>query len=86
MREGRNVKRQKIAEARRNGGATAATSGGDGGVPNPLPAISNILDPYVPSVASAAAVAGAKKGRGRQQIVQTATHGSLPMAALEDAV
>lgn len=86
VREGRNVKRQKIAEGRRNGGATAATSGGDGGVPNPLPAISNILDPYVPSVASAAAVAGAKKGRGRQQIVQTATHGSLPMAALEDAV
>jgi hypothetical protein len=25
-------------------------------------------------------------GRGRKQIVDTATHGTLPMAALEDAV
>jgi hypothetical protein len=27
-----------------------------------------------------------KKTRGRQQLVNTATHGTLPMAALEDAV
>ena len=66
-------------------------------VPNPLPAVSNVLDPYVatttmgvrppPLVAGTAAAAAAKKnGRGRQQIVQTALHGRLPMAALEDAV
>ncbi len=66
-------------------------------IPNPLPSISNILDPYVmaPPVAGAvppvaselgAEKTNATKSRGRQQLVNTATHGTLPMAALEDAV
>ena len=147
VREGRNVKRQKIAESKRNTNkksSTAASSAtGRGGavssntnatpsssvalptikeeeesaalvyqVPNPLPSISSVLDPYVvvsttvnncvgmpppPSAPSVAPVAppvagGAntnnnnKAQRGRQQLVNTATHGTLPMAALEDAV
>lgn len=132
VREGRNVKRQKIAEGKRSTkkASIAASSSGRGGavssnatpssalptikeesalyqVPNPLPAISQVLDPYVvttancvgmpppPSAPSTAPVAppaagGANtnnnKARGRQQLVNTATHGTLPMAALEDAV
>lgn len=138
VREGRNVKRQKIAETKRNRGRRAsiesASSGGTVGtagtspspptvpsavavpsssgnsnvnavigadgkqVPNPLPAVSSVLDPYVtatmgmpPPGANAAGgqvpqAASKARGRGRQQMVHTATHGTLPMAALEDAV
>jgi len=110
VREGRNVKRQKIAEGKRKGvTATAVPSSQPAAVqkaqpsangakeeyqvPNPLPAVSNVLDPYVstatmgrPAPSSAVAAAAKKNGRGRQQIVHTATHGTLPMAALEDAV
>eukprot|EP00579_Thalassiosira_antarctica_P008621 CAMPEP_0201884900 /NCGR_PEP_ID=MMETSP0902-20130614/17612_1 /ASSEMBLY_ACC=CAM_ASM_000551 /TAXON_ID=420261 /ORGANISM="Thalassiosira antarctica, Strain CCMP982" /LENGTH=1000 /DNA_ID=CAMNT_0048413915 /DNA_START=188 /DNA_END=3190 /DNA_ORIENTATION=- len=124
VREGRNVKRQKIAEGKRKvvlpRGVTPAAHAvpsaqafpvqvlsmaqppANGAkeeyqVPNPLPAVSNVLESYVatttmgvrppPLVAGTAAAAAAKKnGRGRQQIVQTALHGRLPMAALEDAV
>mmetsp|Transcript_17565 Transcript_17565/g.30967 ORF Transcript_17565/g.30967 Transcript_17565/m.30967 type:complete len:674 (-) Transcript_17565:400-2421(-) len=124
VREGRNVKRQEIAEGQRkvaSGGIGASMAAAPGAavavpvqalsmaqppangakeeyqVPNPLPAVSNVLESYVatttmgvrppPLVAGTAAAAAAKKnGRGRQQIVQTALHGRLPMAALEDAV
>ena len=112
VREGRNVKRQRIAEGKRKsggrGGASAASAAAhpaDAGVaeapvPNPLPAVSNVLDPYVTatmgamppppappaSAGSNAATAKKTNGRGRQQMVQTSTHGTLPMAALEDAV
>ncbi|KAL7528336.1 hypothetical protein ACHAXR_002390, partial [Thalassiosira sp. AJA248-18] len=143
VREGRNVKRQKVAETKRKGRANSTASAASAGtvasavpaaaaaaaqqapaappqpmttqptivasavssetnpkeeyqVPNPLPAVSNVLDPYVtttmgmpppPAPASnAAAQQAKKKGRGRQQMVHTATHGTLPMAALEDAV
>lgn len=95
-------------------------------VPNPLPAISQVLDPYVSVVASVASSSTTSMGtgmppppstlasapapfgsvtatsttagnsgaaktsavvqRGRQQLVHTAGHGTLPMAALEDAV
>eukprot|EP00804_Cyclotella_cryptica_P001210 CCRYP_012717-RA/>CCRYP_012717-RA protein AED:0.01 eAED:0.01 QI:942/1/1/1/1/1/2/276/600 len=90
VREGRNWKRQKMVEEKLQGNVTD--------IPNPLPSISNILDPYVmpppvpgavPPVVSAEAGAekvNANKSRGRQQLVHTATHGTLPMAALEDAV
>ncbi|KAL7554580.1 hypothetical protein ACHAWF_019042 [Thalassiosira exigua] len=109
VREGRNVKRQKTAEVKRKGRAGSDASAGSVAlVPNPLPAVSAVLDPYVmtaaagvPPPAPAPAPGGTqqpsttiqgqapqakKKGRGRQQLVQTATHGTLPMAALEDAV
>lgn len=81
MREGRNIKRQKMLE-----------EGEKIDVPNPLPAISSILDPYVmappPAIGAQQPLdeVGKKKGRGRQQMVHTASHGTLPMAALEDAV
>lgn len=87
VREGRNWKRQKMVEAKLQGAAT--------GIPNPLPSISNILDPYVmappvpgavPPVASEVDAEKTNKSRGRQQLVNSATHGTLPMAALEDAV
>eukprot|EP00580_Thalassiosira_gravida_P013726 CAMPEP_0201681578 /NCGR_PEP_ID=MMETSP0494-20130426/51184_1 /ASSEMBLY_ACC=CAM_ASM_000839 /TAXON_ID=420259 /ORGANISM="Thalassiosira gravida, Strain GMp14c1" /LENGTH=1079 /DNA_ID=CAMNT_0048165329 /DNA_START=177 /DNA_END=3416 /DNA_ORIENTATION=+ len=89
-------------------------------VPNPLPAVSSVLEPYVSTAAAAlgmrpAPVASApiavpkqqqqqqqqaggqplskntsgnnsQQQRGRQQLVHTSTHGTLPMAALEDAV
>mmetsp|Transcript_23558 Transcript_23558/g.49344 ORF Transcript_23558/g.49344 Transcript_23558/m.49344 type:complete len:1138 (-) Transcript_23558:485-3898(-) len=86
-------------------------------VPNPLPAVSSVLTPYVSTAAAAlgmrpAPVASApmavpkqqqpqaggqppskntggnnpQQQRGRQQLVHTSTHGTLPMAALEDAV
>lgn len=66
-------------------------------MPNPLPSVSNVLDPYVNATMgmppppklqnNAPSQQGAKQnGRGRQQMVHTATHGTLPMAALEDAV
>ncbi len=98
VREGRNVKRQKIAELKRKGDAAAAqlsaaatTSVNDEhqSVPNPLPSISQILDPYMPpNLPGGAPLAapGRVARRGRQQLVHTATHGTLPMAALEDAV
>lgn len=117
VREGRNVKRQKIAELKRRGGnampiptladvapssssAPSLVSGGGGGkedaplVPNPLPSVSQILDPYMPPppppgaplAAPPGRVGGGRRGGGRQQLVHTATHGTLPMAALEDAV
>mmetsp|Transcript_17566 Transcript_17566/g.30973 ORF Transcript_17566/g.30973 Transcript_17566/m.30973 type:complete len:667 (-) Transcript_17566:429-2429(-) len=123
VREGRNVKRQEIAEGQRkvaSGGIGASMAAAPGAavavpvqalsmaqppangakeeyqVPNPLPAVSNVLDPYVatttmgmrpvPAAGTAAAAAAKKNGRGRQQMVHTATHGTLPMAALEDAV
>jgi len=107
VREGRNVKRQKIAEAKRNAKGEAAASApsslpsikedvpGKFDVPNPLPAVSQVLDPYVvttemaPPPANATGAANSTKNpvvRGRQQMVNTATHGTLPMAALEDAV
>lgn len=129
IREGRNVKRQKTAEAKRMCGGTASnqepsppsaaaqlskektssnppTTAIDeyqtavGVVPNPLPSVSQVLDPYVmathplPSlptpVLDRRGIGGGgsviTNGRGRKQIVHTATHGTLPMAALEDAV
>lgn len=119
VREGRNVKRQKIAELKRKGGGvdlpaatpvadahpssssvapssnpTASTAeGGEKGdhelVPNPLPSVSQILDPYMPPPpppGAPLAAPGRVGGPGRQQLVHTATHGTLPMAALEDAV
>ncbi len=107
VREGRNVKRQKIAELKRK----VAGGGGDdtpvldvapssdpasgGGkedhhvVPNPIPSVSKILEPYMPPPPpprAPSAAPGHVCGRGRQQLVHTATHGTLPMAALEDAV
>jgi len=68
-----------------------------GNIVSPRPAVSDVLDPYVatttmgtrppPLIAGTAAAAIDKKnGRGRQQVVQSATHGMFPMAALEDAV
>lgn len=131
VREGRNIKRQKTAEAKRKCGGTAAmpnqepsnppaaaqpstaktpsnppTNGMDeyqaaiGAVPNPLPSVSQVLDPYVmvayplpplpTPVLDPRGIGGGgcvnPNGRGRKQIVDTATHGTLPMAALEDAV
>ncbi|KAL3810461.1 hypothetical protein ACHAXA_002729 [Cyclostephanos tholiformis] len=131
VREGRNVKRQKTAEAIRKCGGTAAmpcqepSLPSDGGqpstaksfsnppmtfleenqgsvdvLPNPLPSVSQVLDPYVivthplPPLATPVldpcGIGGGGRvttnGRGRKQIVHTATHGSLPLAALEDAV
>ena len=110
VREGRNVKRQKIAELKRKGGGgggdapvadaalpsdpVAVAAAGDGKedhpvVPNPLPSLSKILDPYMPPPpppGAPLAAPGRVGGRGRQQLVHTATHGTLPMAALEDAV
>jgi len=161
VREGRNIKRQSIAEAKRNSFTTAVSAAPAGGaaslpaparqisapapahsnlivqpsahpkqpviqmkaakveeeyqVPNPLPAVSSVLEPYV---STAAAVLGmrpapvastsivvpkqqqtggqplakntsgkkSQQQRGRQQLVHTSTHGTLPMAALEDAV
>ncbi|KAL7483966.1 hypothetical protein ACHAW6_009777 [Cyclotella cf. meneghiniana] len=91
VREGRNWKRQKMLEDKLNGQGKAVD------IPNPLPSISKILDPYVMappvpgaglSVASqqSAEKTNTIKNRGRQQLVNTATHGTLPMAALEDAV
>lgn len=84
VREGRTSKRQKMAQAKRDKKKQSD-------VPNPLPAISSILDPYVMAppvlgVQPQDQVEGKKKTRGRQQLVQTATHGTIPMAALEDAV
>lgn len=120
VREGRNVKRQKMAQnGRKVAPAPVARAPPPAAaprpaavpsalepfneeypVPNPLPSVSSILDPYVtstmgmppppaPAPGTAAAQAQIKKKggqRGRQQMVHTATHGTLPMAALEDAV
>mmetsp|Transcript_36168 Transcript_36168/g.87295 ORF Transcript_36168/g.87295 Transcript_36168/m.87295 type:complete len:1009 (-) Transcript_36168:436-3462(-) len=127
VREGRNIKRQKMAQISRKvapvpTAAVSASAPAAGAlpsasrpaavssalepaneefpVPNPLPSVSSILDPYVtstmgmppppaPAPGTVAAQAQAKKKggqRGRQQMVHTATHGTLPMAALEDAV
>lgn len=98
VREGRNIKRQRLAEGRRKSlpGSVAPGTTPEDQVPNPLPAVSNVLDPYVTTNAAVmrnSAVApsvvttqGKKNGRGRQQLVDTATHGTLPMAVLEDAV
>lgn len=109
VREGRNVKRQKIAELKRKvggGGDTpvldvapssdpAAVAAAGGGkedhrvVPNPIPSVSKILVPYMPPPPPPGvplAAPGRAGGHGRQQLVHTATHGTLPMAALEDAV
>lgn len=109
VREGRNVKRQRSAEGPRKGQPAPAARAGavalgrpprptdDAEVPNPLPSVSNVLDPYVTTNAAvlmrnahapgaAGAAQGKKNGRGRQQLVHTATHGTLPMAVLEDAV
>jgi hypothetical protein len=54
-----------------------------------LPSVSELLDPFVISAhqpdSSNNTTTSAGKGR-KQKMVNTATHGMLPMAALEDAV
>ncbi|KAL3774525.1 hypothetical protein HJC23_004981 [Cyclotella cryptica] len=84
----RNWKRQKMVEEKLQGNVTD--------IPNPLPSISNILDPYVmPPRCLGRCLrwflrrlqkSECQQESGRQQLVHTATHGTLPMAALEDAV
>lgn len=126
VREGRNFKRQKTAQAIRKCGGTTAISGQEpylpsdgalpstakslsnppmtlldeyqvtvGTVPNPLPSVSQVLDPYVMVTHSHPPLTtpmldsrggGTTNGRGPKQMVHTASHGMLPMAALEDAV
>ena len=102
VREGRTYKRQKGVEMKNKNNAKQTQQGGGAGgnakqqqisttIPNPLPAISNVLYPYVmappPVLGGMLDAEGKKKGtRGRQQLVKTATHGTLPMHALEDAV
>jgi SHAQKYF class myb-like DNA-binding protein len=84
VREGRTYKRQKMLEGKNKVPPSD--------VPNPLPSISSLLDPYVmaPPVMGVQPMevedGKKRKSRGRQQLVNTATHGTLPMAALEDAV
>ena len=72
-----------------------------GVVPNPLPSVSQVLEPYVMvshshpppaapmldrGIGGGSGFGVTSNGRGSKQIVHTATHGLLPMAALEDAV
>ena len=96
VREGRTYKRQKGVEMKKKmkqgeGGTDKQQQQQTFTIPNPLPAISNVLHPYVmappPVLGGVFDSEGKKKGtRGRQQLVKTATHGTLPMHALEDAV
>ncbi|KAL9179260.1 hypothetical protein ACHAXT_008550 [Thalassiosira profunda] len=99
VREGRNAKRQRGAEARRAQAAAGQPPEEGGapadGVPNPLPAVAPFVAPYLalgqtgmpppPSLAGAPQAAPAR-ARGRQQLIRTANHGTMPQAALEDAV
>lgn len=97
VREGRTAKRQSKAAQRRNkkkeqdqqqaGPQVGEVEIED--VPNPLPSISNVLDPYMPlppPPGTLTANVSNNKTTGRNQLVNTATHNTLPMAALEDAV
>jgi len=97
VREGRTAKRQnKAAQKRKHkqqhlqmeehglelGGVDNVED-----VPNPLPSISQVLDPYMPLPPPPGTLtANVSKTTGRNQLVNTATHNTLPMAALEDAV
>lgn len=98
VREGRTVKRQSKAAQRRKQKEQQhlQVPGGQGlevgevdieDVPNPLPSISQVLDPYMPLPPPPGTLtANVSKTMGRNQLVNTATHNTLPMAALEDAV
>jgi SHAQKYF class myb-like DNA-binding protein len=95
VREGRNAKRQTKAARKRKSKQQAELDGQnyveDGAeevdVPNPLPAISQVLDPYMPLPPPPGTLtANGPNTTGRNQLVNTATHNTLPMAALEDAV
>jgi len=112
VREGRNIKRQQIAEKKRKKMNSSGSGGGDSSdnceedvvsenttidddeehslLSSPtLPSVSELLDPFVISAhqpdSSNNTTTSAGKGR-KQKMVNTATHGMLPMAALEDAV
>lgn len=96
VREGRTAKRQSKAAQRRNKkkeqdqqqGPQVGENGIED-VPNPLPSISQVLDPYMPlppPPGTLTANVSNNKATGRNQLVNTATHNTLPMAALEDAV
>lgn len=90
VREGRTAKRQSKAAQRRKqkeqqqqGLEVEEVED----VPNPLPAISQMLDPYMPLPPPPGTLTtNVSKTTGRNQLVQTSTHNTLPMAALEDAV
>ena len=97
VREGRTAKRQSKAAQKRKQKELQQQQQQQQGVeigevenvdvPNPLPAISQVLDPYMPLPPPPGVLgSNASKATGRNQLVQTATHGTLPMAALEDAV
>lgn len=96
VREGRTAKRQSKAAQRRNKKKEQDQQQGPHvgevdieDVPNPLPSISNVLDPYMPlppPPGTLTANVSNNKATGRNQLVNTATHNALPMAALEDAV
>jgi SHAQKYF class myb-like DNA-binding protein len=111
VREGRNIKRQQIAEKKRKKNSSSSESGSGGNrnssddckdiisdseeqsvsssVTTTLPSVSELLHPFVTSdqaPGSSSNSSNASAGKGRKQLVNTATHGMLPMAALEDAV
>ena len=107
VREGRNIKRQQIAEKKRkmnNNSSSSSGNSSDGckdiisdseeqslssSVTTTLPSVSELLHPFVTSdqaPGSSSSSSNATAGKGRKQLVNTATHGMLPMAALEDAV
>eukprot|EP00986_Skeletonema_menzelii_P017547 scaffold20338_cov140-Skeletonema_menzelii.AAC.4 len=98
VREGRTAKRQSKAAQRRKKKDQQNLQAGEQGlevgdidvcddVPNPLPSISQVLDPYMPLPPPPGTLtANVSKTTGRNQLVNTATHNTLPMAALEDAV
>jgi len=92
VREGRTAKRQNKAAQRRKHkmeehGLEIGEVNNVDDVPNPLPSISQVLDPYMPLPPPPGTLtANVSKTTGRNQLVNTATHNTLPMAALEDAV
>lgn len=97
VREGRTAKRQTKAAQRRIKSKQQHVQVEEQGleigevdvedVPNPLPFISQVLAPYMPLPPPPGTLtANVSMTTGRNQLVNTATHSTLPMAALEDAV